>query len=101
MTGLSVFFSALVLAFIVEALLEYVLGIWWQPMSEEMRTRVIMAVGLAIGVSLCLVYQVNLLAELGLKAGLIGQILTGAIVGRGADYLHNFWKKLKNTGVKK
>ncbi len=101
MTGLGVFFSAMVLAFIVEAILEYVLGIWWQPLSGRMRKRVIMAVGLAIGISLCLVYRVDLLAELGFEATIIGQMLTGAIVGRGADYLHNFWKRLRNAGVNK
>lgn len=100
MEGISVFFSAMVLACIVEAVLEYVLGIWWQPLSGETRQRVIMAVGLVIGVSLCLVYRVDLMAELGFKAGIPGQILTGMLVGRGADYLHNFWKMLKNVGVK-
>jgi len=95
MEGLGVFFSALVLAFIVEAILEYVLGIWWKPLSEDLRPRVLMAVGLVIGVALCLCYRVDLLAELGLEPSAIGRVLTGALVGRGADYLHGFWKKLK------
>lgn len=95
MEGFSVFFSALVLAFIVEAVLEYALGIWWKPLSEVLRPKVMMAVGLAAGIALCVVYRVDLLAELGLQASIVGQVLTGALVGRGADYLHNFWKKLK------
>ena len=95
MEPIGVFFSALVLAFIVEAVLEYVLGIWWQPLSETVRPKVMMAVGLIIGVALCLVYKVDLLAELGLQASVIGQVLTGALVGRGSDYIHGFWKKIK------
>ena len=95
MESVGVFFSALVLAFIVEALLEYVLGIWWRPLSEELKPKVMMVVGLALGIALCLCYKIDLLAELGLQAHIIGQILTGALVGRGADYLHGFYKKLK------
>lgn len=95
MESLGVFFSALVLAFIVEAVLEYVLGIWWKPLSEALRPKVMMAVGLAMGIALCLLYRVDLLAELGLSANIGGQILTGALIGRGADYLHGFWKKIK------
>ena len=86
---------ALVLAFVVEAVLEYVLGIWWKPLSEELRPKVLMAVGLVLGIALCLSYKVDLLAELGLTPSIVGQIITGALVGRGADYLHGFWKKLK------
>lgn len=95
MEGLGIFFSALVLAFIVEAVLEYVLGIWWKPLPEEIRPKVLMTVGLVLGIGLCLTYRVDLLAELGLPSSIIGQILTGALVGRGSDYLHAFWKKLK------
>lgn len=95
MESLGVFFMALVLAFIVEAILEYVLGVWWRPLSEALRPRVLMAVGLALGIGLCLAYKIDLLAELGLPGSIIGQILTGALVGRGSEYLHTFWKKLK------
>jgi len=95
MEGFGVFFMALVLAFIVEAALEYIFGIWWKPLSEEMRPKLLMAAGLVLGIALCLVYKVDLLGELGFPAGIVGRILTGALIGRGADYLHGFWKKLK------
>ena len=94
MDGIGVFFSALVLAFSVEALLEYILGIWWQPLSEDKRPKVLMAIGLVLGVALCLCYKIDLLAELGLAKSVVGQVLTGALVGRGSDYLHGFWKKI-------
>jgi len=95
MEGFGVFFSALVLAFIVEAVLEYVLGIWWKPISETIKPKVLMAVGLVLGIGLCLAYRIDVLSELGLPASILGQVLTGALIGRGADYLHSFWKKLK------
>ena len=95
MEEIGVFFTALVLAFFVEAILEYVFGIWWKPMSEDLRAKVLMAVGLVLGVALCLSYRVDLLAELGLAPSIVGQVLTGAVVGRGSDYLHGLWKKIK------
>ncbi len=95
MENIGVFFSALVLAFMVEALLEYVLGIWFVPMSEQLRPKILMAIGLVLGIALCLSYQVDLLAELGLQPSIVGQVLTGAVVGRGSDYLHGLWKKIK------
>ena len=95
MEAVGVFFAALVLAFFVEAILEYVFGIWWKPMPEELRPKVLMAVGLVLGVVLCVCYKVDLLAELGLQPSIVGQILTGAVVGRGSDYLHGLWKKIK------
>jgi len=95
MEQMGVFFTALVLAFVVEATLEYVLGIWWKPLANEVRKKVLMAVGLVLGIGLCLAYGVDLLAELGLKAGIVGQVITGAIIGRGADYLHQFYARIR------
>ena len=94
METLGVFGLALVLAFTVEALLEYVLGIWWTPLSETVRPKVLMAVGLVLGITLCLIYKIDLLAELGLQAGIVGQILTGALVGRGSEYLHKWYNRI-------
>ena len=95
MENLGIFGSALVLAFVVEALLEYVLGTWVVPLKEDVRAKVLMAVGLVLGIGLCLNYKVDLLAEMGLETGRVGQVLTGAIIGRGSEYLHAFYKRLK------
>lgn len=102
MEGLGIFFAALVIAFIIEAVLEYVFGIWWKPVPEQLRPRVLMAVGLVFGIALCICYKLDLVAYIGqqfgiaeLKPTIIGQILTGALVGRGSEFLHSFWKKLK------
>ena len=87
--------SALVLAVVVESILEYVLGTWWKPLSNATRQKVLMAAGLIVGVVLALVYQVDILAELGLAPSIAGQVVTGSLIGRGADYLHGFLKKVK------
>lgn len=102
MEGLGAFFAALVLAFVIEAVLEYVFGVWWKPVSEEMRPKILMAVGLVFGIALCICYRLDLVAYVGqqfgvteLQPNVVGQILTGALIGRGSDYLHGFWKKIK------
>lgn len=96
--GIGTFFFALVIALVVEAVLEYVFGIWWRPFNEEHRPKILMAAGLALGIALCLAYKIDLLAELGLPPMVLGQILTGALVGRGSSFLHDFLSKVKPTG---
>ena len=91
----GVFFTALVLAFVVEAVLEYVAGIWWKPLANATRSKVMMAFGLVFGVAVCVLYSVDLLAELGLEAGVVGQVITGVIIGRGSEFLHTFYNRLK------
>ena len=88
--------AAILLAFFVEALLEYVLGIWWRPVAPENRAKVIMAVGMVLGIGLAVIYRVDLPAELGLGPTIIGQVITGAIIGRGSEYLHAFYKRIKS-----
>lgn len=87
--------AATLLAFFVEALLEYVVGTWWKPGDPEKRAKVLMAVGLVLGIGLAVVYRVDLPSELGLGPTIIGQVITGAIIGRGSEYLHAFYKRLK------
>lgn len=97
----SVFVGALILAFLVEALLEYVLGIWWKPLEDGTRKKVVLAVGLVIGIGLSIGYKLDLIGAAASSLGItlqappwLGQILTGAIIGRGSTYLHDFWKKI-------
>lgn len=96
--ALTAIAAALVLSAFVEALLEYVMGIWWKPLADETRKKVIMAVGLVLGIALAISFRVDLLASLGFAPGIVGQILTGAVVGRGSSYLHDFWNKITGAG---
>lgn len=91
----GIFGIALLLAFCVEAVLEYVLGVWWKPLAEATRQKVLMGAGLVVGIGLALVYRVDLLAAMGLAPSLAGQLVSGALIGRGADYLHGFLKRVK------
>lgn len=91
---------ALILATLTEAILEYVLGIWWKPLCDEARKRLILAVGLILGIGLAWFYKIDLIAFAANSVGvqmtptLVGYILSGAIIGRGSTYLHDFWKKI-------
>ncbi len=98
MSGVGIFFMATVIALVVEALLEYVFGIWWRPFSDDLRPKILMAFGLILGIVLCVFYQIDLLAEIGLPPSMLGRVLTGALVGRGADFLHQFWNRI-NTNI--
>ena len=93
-TATGTIFGALVLAFVVETVLEYVVGIWWKPLANEARAKLMMGCGLACGVALALSFHVDLLAELGFAPSLAGQVISGLVIGRGSDYLHGFWKKV-------
>ncbi|MDD4874313.1 MAG: hypothetical protein PHE15_04995 [Dehalococcoidales bacterium] len=90
----AVFIMAVILAFFVETLLEYLLGIWWKPLAAESRKKLVMAAGLLLGIGLAIGYKVDLMAELGFPPSIIGQVLSGAAMGRGSSYLHDLWKKI-------
>lgn len=91
----GIFFAAMLAAFAVEALLEVTMGIWWVPLTGETRKRVVMAIGTALGVGVALAYKIDLLADLGLAPSIAGQLISGVLIGRGAEWLHAFYKKVK------
>ena len=88
-----------VLSFLAESLTEYfarpILGPRSQP-EDEAGSRPLSALWLRyvaalVGVGLALLYQVDLLAFFGLHAlhPVAGQIVTGILIGRGSNYLHD------------
>lgn len=96
-----------VLAFLAETLTEYFLRPWIRPErpeSENMATdedlgvpRVLPPLALRyaaaiIGMILAVIYRVDLLAMIGLTPlyPIVGYIITGLIVGRGSNFLHDF-----------
>jgi hypothetical protein len=46
----------------------------------------------AVGIALCIAYRVDLLAILGIDSAwpIAGQVVTGLIVGRGSNFVHDF-----------
>lgn len=79
------------LAFLLEGLVEYVIGSWWKPGEKATRERFIPALNLALGIALAILLKVDLFVTLGLAAGLVGQVVTGIVIGRGSQYLHTFF----------
>jgi hypothetical protein len=92
----------LVLATLAESLVEYLVRPLVKPWGEgepppdtnylEIRTMILRYVAAIVGVILCVVYQADLLAIVGLASpwAPAGQILTGLLIGRGANFVHDF-----------
>jgi hypothetical protein len=84
----------LALATIVEALVEFLVapivdGSAWSQATTDAILRYSAA---AAGVALCIIYRADLLALMGLASPvpLAGAIITGLLMGRGANFLHDF-----------
>ena len=111
MTHLSTFAGILALATVVEALTEYLarpivaavyraLGIG--PKTPQLRLvgesdpagslPALRYVAALVGVGLCWAYRADLLALVGLDArfSLIGYLVTGLLLGRGANFINDF-----------
>lgn len=98
---------AFALAFLTESLVEYLLG---TPMSkfEALKpwTWLLMYVAAGVGVFLALYWKIDLIAVIanGVAAGMsgapiiwqvspVGQVLSGLVIGRGSNFLHDFLSK--------
>ena len=101
---LSVSFA---LAFLSESLVEYLIGTPLDHVGEPAKRWkwLLMYISAAVGVGLCWYWQVDLIAVVAnvtaKLSGLsgtwsispVGVILSGLIVGRGSNYLHDFLDK--------
>jgi hypothetical protein len=60
-------------------------------LSDYVRDILLRYASALVGIGLCLAYRADLLALAGLTSPtpFVGQILTGLVVGRGANYLHD------------
>ena len=87
---------ALVLLFsvLVEAIVQVVKG--WVPGTAEVPGWVWPVTAAALGVAMCVTAGVDALSLLGVDMSVpfIGQALTGALVSRGASFLHDLWEKI-------
>lgn len=101
MTVLWISLLAIVLATLAEGMVEYVFGTLFKKLPKlTPYSWVLMYVSLAVGIGLTYFYQVDLIAVFGEAGGfgeyaptLLGCILSGFVVGRGANYTHQFITK--------
>jgi len=79
------------LAFFVEGLVEYLFA------KDNVSQPVLKYIALALGVGLAIAYKVDLLAMVGLTSvvPLVGNIVSGIIIGRGSNYVNDVIGLLK------
>ena len=86
------------LAFLAESMVEYTFGTWFEK-SDKLKPHKwkLMYIALAVGVGLALYYKLDLIALIPQAIGsnaqastVVGMVLTGLGIGRGAEYLHKF-----------
>jgi len=83
-----------ILAAVVEAVITYFVP---KNQTEEPREW-IKYVSAVLGVGVCVAYNADMLAILGVVTPLpyVGAVITGLIVGRGSNFLNDFYSKVKN-----
>jgi hypothetical protein len=97
---------AFALAFLTESLVEYLLG---TPLSKfealKSWTWMLMYVAAGVGVFLSLYWKIDLIAviangvakmsgiEFSWQVSPVGQVLSGLVIGRGSNFLHDFLAK--------
>ena len=83
---------ALLLAFLVENLVEYLVG----PLLDWIGSKTGFRLGkryvaAAVGVALCIAYGLDILGGFGFQSGspLIGLVISGLVIGRGSNSMHD------------
>ena len=85
---------ALALAFLTESMVEYLFGQIIDQVNLDKLRWLLTSVAAAVGVGLAFYYQLDLLALIGDSApSSVGFLLSGLVIGRGANYLHDFASK--------
>jgi hypothetical protein len=80
-------------AILVEATVQVVKG--WVPESTMIPGCLWPVVSAAIGVGMCVTARVDALAAFDVEiAPFIGQAVTGLLVSRGSNFLHDLWKRI-------
>ena len=105
MTNLALFMFALLLAWLVEGSFEYFVDPWLvllegKPPLDILVPKVKPWLACAVGVAVVFLTSLDLLAYAASLADVtmnpvLSKLLTGIIIGRGANYVHDFWKRLK------
>ncbi len=92
----------LVMAIVVEALIEYAKTIGKAFVSGERKTAITQLTAIALGVLLCFMVGGDLFAVVGIAFvwPWLGMFLTGIIISRGANYVSDFIKRLQGVKTK-
>lgn len=92
MSNLQIMLLALALAFLTESMVEYLFGQLADHIEKLTPFKwALMYIAALAGVGLAFYYRLDLLALIGnLEASPVGFLLSGLIIGRGANYLHDF-----------
>lgn len=88
------------LAFLVESLVEYLFGALFEHVTALLKFKwTLMYIAMAVGILGAFVYRFDLIYLIGQFVGssvavtTFGIVLTGAAIGRGANYLHDLVTK--------
>lgn len=86
------YMQLVVIAILVEAIWENIKMIW---QKGKLSIDVIGALG--FGILICILTDANIfpIVDISIKIPVIGEILTGIIVSRGANFVHDLFTKLK------
>ena len=89
----------IVLAIVVEAVVEYIKSLANLAISHEWKTAALQIAALVVSVLLCFMTGADLFVALGLefRYGWIGVLLTGIFASRGANYVSDFVGRLRTT----
>ena len=88
------------LAFLAESTVEYLFAVWfdmaeakWPMLAQVAPLRY---VALVVGVALAFAYRLDLLLvafpDVPPFSPWVGILLTGLVIGRGANFVHDFWR---------
>jgi len=80
-----------ILAFFTEGIVEYLFA------KKEVAQPILKYVALIIGITLAVAYNVDILGEVGMLSAvpIIGNVISGIVLGRGSNYANDFVQKLK------
>lgn len=88
----------IVVAILVEGIIEYAKSIAKGIMDGQVKTAVTQIASIVIGVVLCLLCSVDVFASLGITFAYpyVGMILTGVFASRGSNYVSDLVKRIQN-----
>lgn len=89
----------LIMAIVVEALVEYGKTIGKAFTAGEAKTAVTQIMAIVVAVMLCLVANANLFSALGINLGYewVGVVLTGIFASRGSNYVSDLVKRIQGS----